>query len=101
MSMAEVASTWIFLDQVCLSLPIKEIDLRAFAMDKEWSPLDCLLPSGTQKICLILLNQPLDKNYLHILWSKGTSLCCLKNRLDKAFLQMYGSKIPFECIGLH
>uniref|UniRef100_A0A673BF93 Thiamin pyrophosphokinase 1 n=1 Tax=Sphaeramia orbicularis TaxID=375764 RepID=A0A673BF93_9TELE len=26
----------------------------------------------TKKICLILLNQPLDKDYLHILWGKGT-----------------------------
>ncbi|KAF6722874.1 thiamine pyrophosphokinase 1 [Oryzias melastigma] len=42
----------------------------------EWSPLDCLLPSGTQKICLILLNQPLDKNYLHILWSKALLKAC-------------------------
>lgn len=29
---------------------------------------DC---KGTNKICLIILNQPLEKNYLHILWSKG------------------------------
>lgn len=28
--------------------------------------------AGKQKICLIILNQPLDKDYLHILWSKGT-----------------------------
>uniref|UniRef100_H2LS28 Thiamine pyrophosphokinase 1 n=1 Tax=Oryzias latipes TaxID=8090 RepID=H2LS28_ORYLA len=48
-----------------------------FVMDKEWVPLDCLLPSGTQKICLIILNQPLDKNYLHILWSKGIHLPCV------------------------
>lgn len=26
---------------------------------------------GKNKICLIILNQPLDKKYLHILWSKG------------------------------
>uniref|UniRef100_A0A3P9MKU4 Thiamin pyrophosphokinase 1 n=1 Tax=Oryzias latipes TaxID=8090 RepID=A0A3P9MKU4_ORYLA len=45
-------------------------------MDKEWVPLDCLLPSGTQKICLIILNQPLDKNYLHILWSKALLKAC-------------------------
>ncbi|TWW71086.1 thiamine pyrophosphokinase 1 [Takifugu flavidus] len=39
-------------------------------MDEELTPLDCLMPSGTNKICLIILNQPLDKNYLHILWRK-------------------------------
>lgn len=30
-----------------------------------------LLSPGTQRICLILLNQPLDKDYLDVLWSKG------------------------------
>ncbi|XP_029979715.1 thiamine pyrophosphokinase 1 isoform X2 [Sphaeramia orbicularis] len=45
-------------------------------MDEELTPLDCLLPSGTQKICLILLNQPLDKDYLHILWGKALLKAC-------------------------
>ncbi|XP_041824377.1 thiamin pyrophosphokinase 1 [Melanotaenia boesemani] len=45
-------------------------------MDEEWTPLDCLLPSGTQRICLIILNQPLDKEYLHILWSKALLRAC-------------------------
>lgn len=26
---------------------------------------------GTRRICLLILNQPLDTEYLHILWSKG------------------------------
>ncbi|CAB1340928.1 unnamed protein product [Coregonus sp. 'balchen'] len=29
---------------------------------------------GTQKICLIILNQPMEKDYLHTLWSKARSL---------------------------
>ncbi|XP_029955462.1 thiamine pyrophosphokinase 1 isoform X2 [Salarias fasciatus] len=45
-------------------------------MDEELTPLDCLLPSGTQRICLIILNQPLDKDYLHILWSKALLRAC-------------------------
>ncbi|XP_035508506.1 thiamin pyrophosphokinase 1 isoform X2 [Morone saxatilis] len=45
-------------------------------MDEELTPLDCLLPSGKQRICLIILNQPLDKDYLHILWSKALLKAC-------------------------
>ncbi|XP_049420947.1 thiamin pyrophosphokinase 1 isoform X3 [Epinephelus fuscoguttatus] len=50
--------------------------LWILAMDEELTPLDCLLPSGTQRICLIILNQPLDKDYLHILWSKALLRAC-------------------------
>ncbi|XP_077365642.1 thiamine pyrophosphokinase 1 isoform X2 [Festucalex cinctus] len=45
-------------------------------MDEELSPSECLLPSGKQRIGLIILNQPLDKDYLHILWSKALLTAC-------------------------
>ncbi|XP_047423875.1 thiamin pyrophosphokinase 1 [Mugil cephalus] len=45
-------------------------------MVEELTPLDCLLPSGTQNISLIILNQPLDKDYLDVLWSKALLKAC-------------------------
>uniref|UniRef100_A0A8C6STL8 Thiamin pyrophosphokinase 1 n=1 Tax=Neogobius melanostomus TaxID=47308 RepID=A0A8C6STL8_9GOBI len=45
-------------------------------MDEGLTPLDCLLPSGKQRICLIILNQPIDKGYLEILWNKALLKAC-------------------------
>ncbi|XP_077480145.1 thiamine pyrophosphokinase 1 isoform X4 [Stigmatopora argus] len=45
-------------------------------MNEELSPLDCLLPSGKHRIGLIILNQPLDEDSLHILWSKAVLTAC-------------------------
>ncbi|XP_067291431.1 thiamin pyrophosphokinase 1 isoform X1 [Pseudorasbora parva] len=42
----------------------------------EFAPLDCILPSGKQRICLVILNQPLDERYFHVLWSKAKIRAC-------------------------
>ncbi|XP_039609251.1 thiamin pyrophosphokinase 1 isoform X2 [Polypterus senegalus] len=40
-------------------------------MSEIFTPLDCLLPKGTQRICLVMLNQPLEKDYFYKLWNKA------------------------------
>ncbi|XP_061109904.1 thiamin pyrophosphokinase 1 isoform X2 [Conger conger] len=45
-------------------------------MDEVFTPLDCLLNAGKQNICLLILNQPLDEDYLHVLWKKAALRAC-------------------------
>uniref|UniRef100_A0A3Q2Q991 Thiamine pyrophosphokinase n=1 Tax=Fundulus heteroclitus TaxID=8078 RepID=A0A3Q2Q991_FUNHE len=64
-------------------------------MNEEWTPLDCLLPSGKQRICLIILNQPLDKNHLHVLWSKALLRACADGAANQLYNITAGDRDKF------
>lgn len=64
-------------------------------MNEELTPLDCLLPSGTQRFCLIILNQPIDKNHLHILWSKALLRACADGAANHVYNITAGDRDSF------
>ncbi|XP_014743132.1 PREDICTED: thiamin pyrophosphokinase 1 isoform X1 [Sturnus vulgaris] len=39
-------------------------------MERVFTPLECLLPAGNLKFCLLILNQPFNKGHFHCLWSR-------------------------------
>lgn len=54
----------------CCVVIVFPLSLHQIVYDSSLS-LFLLTSEGMHRICLIILNQPLDKDYLHILWSKG------------------------------
>ncbi|XP_076868899.1 thiamine pyrophosphokinase 1 [Brachyhypopomus gauderio] len=63
-------------------------------MDEEFTPLDCLLSPGQQKIGLILLNQPLDQRFFNVLWSKAVIRACADGGANHLYQLTDGQK---EC----
>ncbi|XP_055086100.1 thiamin pyrophosphokinase 1 isoform X1 [Periophthalmus magnuspinnatus] len=64
-------------------------------MDEGLTPLDCLLPSGKQKICLIILNQPIDEDYLHVLWKKALLKACADGAANHLYNVSAGCRDSF------
>ncbi|XP_078274506.1 thiamine pyrophosphokinase 1 isoform X2 [Rhinoraja longicauda] len=65
------------------------------AADDMFIPLECFLPAGKLKYCLLILNQPMDNDQFQRLWSKAVFRACVDGGANQLYEHTKGRQERF------